>query len=50
MALEQLRETHPKLLDRFPLINGRSVRDDFLERYQTVAPREASTVSEAASK
>jgi hypothetical protein len=38
LALGQIRATYPTLLTQYPLVNGRSVRDDFLEHYQRIAP------------
>jgi hypothetical protein len=38
LALEQLRLTYPTLISQYPLTNGRSERDDFLEHYQRIAP------------
>jgi hypothetical protein len=46
LALEQIRATYPTLLTQYPLVNGRSERDDFLEHYQNFAPFESSKDSE----
>lgn len=40
LALERIRATYPTLLARYPLVNGRSERDDFLDHYQNLAPFE----------
>ena len=47
LALEQIRATYPTLLTQYPLVNGRSERDDFLEHYQRLAPFESLKASEA---
>jgi len=47
LALERIRATYPMLLAQYPLANGRSERDDFLERYQALAPFESLETSEA---
>ena len=44
MALEQLRETFPKIFATVPMTNGRSERDDFLDHYQQLIAPEHSTV------
>jgi hypothetical protein len=46
LALEQIRATYPTLLTQYPLANGRSERDDFLEYYQNLAPFKMSNDSE----
>jgi hypothetical protein len=47
LALEQIRATYPTLLTQYPLANGRTERDDFLEHYQRLAPFKSSKTSEA---
>ena len=50
LALDQLRAIYPTVLTRYPLANGRSERDDFLDRYQALAPFGSPRVSEASPK
>jgi len=47
LALDRLRASYSAVLNQHPLANGRSERDDFLARYQALAPFGSPKISEA---